>query len=323
MVAAADDLASAARLKAASVVEYLAERGDLVRLLAATLPAEGDDRSVEEVFAEALGEPLDSLETRWRRWILRDRPEPDLLARIEGRGGPPRLTPEQADGLEHLNLVRRRLGLPDVAFDLDLAAVVAGYGRSREGKRTDRPILEDGLVVTAADTVEAAIDGLMETVHTRLALLHPGLRRIAWATAKGVVAIDVGSFVAEPRKAWVIAWPSSGTKGVSTRHRPERPVPVAGEDASNHGHAVTVQVWRRAGAAPEGVTLTLREGPEDGPVVACRLSTPDAPLNPETASANAYVLLPERPLKPGSRYTVVAEVRNPAERLVWTFLTGE
>jgi len=172
------------------------------------------------------------------------------------------------------------------------------------------------------DPVTEAIDGWLGTYYHRLPLLSPGLLAVGWGSSERAVVLDSGSLSMNIWYEAEASWPFDGMRNVPTKFQPELPNPLPGEDQSQWGYPVTLQVWNEDGGEVAGVTMTLHQGKRDGPTVPSHFSTPGKPTNPEHAPSNAYCLIPKNHLRTGTKYVVVAKIIEPEREIVWEFTTG-
>jgi cysteine-rich secretory family protein len=330
-------------IKAASVLEFLAEHGPLLPLFAATTPARAKGDTLAPAIERALGEPLDRLEERWRDWVVPGR-SPGLLERMgggasSGAGG----SPEDAKALAYLNAVRTRAGVDGVEADDGLAAdakrhadylaenpeQLSAWPDAHE-EYPDRPGFSPegcwaglhSVIAPGCDSVPKAVDCWLGTFYHRLPLLDPGLLAVGWGSTRGTVVLDAGSIVISPWYEKAVLWPPDKAKDVPTQFQPEIPNPVPGEDQSSWGYPVTLQVWGKDGDAVGTVTMSLHPKRRAARAVPAHFSTPGRPTNPDLAPRNAYCLIPKQPLRPGTRYVVAAEIDGPTKVIVWEFTTG-
>lgn len=335
-----------ALLKATFVAEYLVEEGRLGQVEAKVR----EDRSAmaTERFAAAVAMPLAEFDARFREWLVGI--EPGLVQRWSGSAEA--AVPRSAvDTLASLEQVRQR------AFGAASASVgtVEAVGYDAEGSRAC--LLHARYLVAhpehAAKWPEAheenaahaewtaagawagahsviapgvenggeAIEAWMGTFFHRLPLLDPGLLRIGYGFAGDVAVLDSGSLVAPRQDAWHVVWPPAGASDVPTRFVAELPNPVPGEDQSTFGYPITLQAGMRADRSAPIVEMSLHEGGENGPTIACWFSSPQQPLNPDCAPMDAFCLIPKSPLRAGTKYTVVARMPTEPRELVWSWKT--
>jgi hypothetical protein len=177
-------------------------------------------------------------------------------------------------------------------------------------------------VIAFDGDVEDSIDAWMATFYHRLPLLEPGLCGVGAAVDGDVVVMDTGSLLNDYQGPAHVKWPHEDQRGVPLRWRPESPNPVPGEDQSTWGYPITLGVWRPEGKSMPRIEMELHAGKENGPIVPCHFSTPDAPTNPQLAPEYSWCLMPKQHLSPGSQYTVVAKFVGEGERMIWSFRTG-
>jgi hypothetical protein len=176
------------------------------------------------------------------------------------------------------------------------------------------------VIAPGTSNEQEAIDGWMATFYHRLPLTSPGLIGIGWGHEAGIAVLDCASLWA----SWVapgrvVVWPVDGATDVPLRFQPELPNPVPGADQSEWGYPITLQSL----LSDQSLTMSLHVGTEDGAEVECHLSTPWKPTNERLAPVDAACLIPKRPLKPSTTYTVVALNLAEGAREVWSFRTAK
>jgi hypothetical protein len=343
------DIGGEPLLKATIVAEYLHETGEFAKLWEATLPGKVEEGTkTPEVMAKALGQDLAQFEARWREWLLPARagvaqrlvapppPPPDpatrrVLARLDA------LRKTAGGKQKYAGEIRPLASEPSLSKGCLLHARYLGKHPDQLSKWPDaheefsdrEPFTPEGcfaglhsVIDPSADSPEAAIDHWMGTFYHRLPLLDPGLIRVGWGLEGKIAVLDVGSMVdAGFRFPLVIAWPADGATDVPARFTPELPNPVPGEVQAKWGTCVTVQVF---GYVPmPSLVVRLYEGsPVASHEVACHVSTPSKPSNPELPTPGAWALMPKAALTPKTTYTVVAEGFEGGARHEWKFTTG-
>jgi hypothetical protein len=183
------------------------------------------------------------------------------------------------------------------------------------------------VIVPGSRSPESALNAWLGTFYHRLPLIHPGLVRIGWALSDGIAVLDCGSLARPLPGPWHVVWPYDGMTDVPTHFSaPELPNPVPGADQFTFGYPVTLQIGAYLGQGePRTITIELREKDGNGPVVACHLSTPSAPSNPDCAPTDAWCLIPKAPLKPSTVYAVSAKWSTAKwssdRKIAWSFKT--
>jgi hypothetical protein len=145
--------------------------------------------------------------------------------------------------------------------------------------------------------------------------------RVGWALQSEIAVMDSGSLARPVSGPWHVVWPYDGMTDVPTHFAPELPNPVPGADQTTFGYPLTLQIgaYRGDGAAPT-IEVRLREGSDRGPEVACHVSTPLAPSNPDLKLSDAWCLIPKAPLKPGTTYAATAQWSS-GRKIAWAFKT--
>lgn len=341
-------------LKATFVAEYLHLRGPFAKLLAETRAAAG--KGVPEVTAaleQALGAPLAEFEQDWRTWMKGLVIADSVLDRLGGRAGG--LSADDRTVLEYLARVRSSAhthawlaDLPAVRIDPTLSAhallhaqylerypeQAAAWPDAHEEFTDKDGFTPEGawsgshsVIAPGVRNATEALDGWMGTFYHRLPLLEPGLMRIGQALAGTTCVLDSGSVVREVEFAWEVAWPPDGMSDVPRRFQPELPNPFPGEDQSEWGYPITLQLGPRQDAATPEITMTLRAASADGAEVPCFVSSPQAPGNPLLVPGLVWCLIPKQPLAAGTIYHVRAELHGATlglggTTLAWSFRTG-
>lgn len=334
------------KLKATLVTQFLQEQGRLGDVMAAA----GGKAPTSDVMSAAVGTDLAAFEESWREWILAGGRRVGLIERLGSAAQDEGPSPQEVAILEHLTEIRTGMTPEEMAelvsplamFD-DLSEGCARHvaylhkhpaqleawpdaheqypdkeGFSAKGCRSGLhsviyPGVEDGI---------DAIDGWMATFYHRIPLLVPGLMRIGYAFDDGLAVLDCASIVGHSHEDVYVMWPKPDQKAVPLRFAPELPNPVPGEDQSEWGYPVTLQLF---GYSPEPeVDLRLVRGKDvDGPEVDCHLSTPSNPTNPQLAPKGAFCLIPKAHLSPNTTYTVVVTGMPGQPKLTWRFTTGK
>lgn len=288
-------------------------------------------------------------------------PRPEPIPEPPAAQQPPAPGPEARLALEQVNRYRIAAGLPPVAYDPALGAAAQahaaylaanpdqwepnahtevpgapGFTGRRPADRAARQGYGGGVgeIVHFAGPAEQAVDGWMQTLYHRLPLLSPRTTAIGYGFAAGpdgryVNVLDYGvapagaaaRSVTGPQEA--VAWPHPGQTGVPTAW---------------DGREVPDPFRLHPGVeGPVGYTITLTF---PGPVRSLRLTeasltgpegrVPVLPFDPEGDDrlSDTAALIPARPLRPDSRYTVRmrglvdrGQGPEPFER-TWSFTTG-
>ena len=325
-------------VKTTFVCEFLQADGRLGELLVRSRGR----RYGPAVLEQALGEPLDAFEARWRRWLDPAR-ERSLVAQLEQEPGEDAST-DFAAALLALNQARANahkghtLEIPLVALEEELGFGAAAHARyltlnpeqrmawpGAHEEHTDRPgfspegALAGARALLAFDaTPVEAVDSWLSTFYHRLPLLDPGLFGVGFGRAGDVFAADVRSLVAPVTRDYVALWPMPDALDVRRSFQPELPNPVPGSPMERLGQPVTVQLFFVN--AREDVRLELElfrgETPVEGHLLA-----PDQPLFDALPHPNAWGFIPKQRLEPRTTYTAVARWLGHERR--WSFTTGK
>jgi hypothetical protein len=329
-------------LKTTLVCELLQQEGRLLELMKATC---GEGKG-PPVFEAALKEPMPEFDARWRRWLLSAR-ESGVLQELEAAPAPSDDVPF-AGALLLLNQARGEAlkdqspEIPTVVLDDELSRAAERHARYLTLNPAQKSVWPDaheefagapgftpegslagGRAVIAFDGDPAhSVRAWLDTFYHRLPLLSPGLFGAGFGRSEEVVVLDVGSLVLEPWKDHVVVWPTPDAKDVARRFQPEMPNPVPGEDMSQFGYAVTLQLYLQQHEGHARAVLELFAGdPEPKNAVECHVITPEAPLYVELAPDNTWALIPKRALAKKTRYTARASWND--EVKTWSFTTGD
>jgi hypothetical protein len=307
------------RLKASSVVEYLQERGEYNRMVAATAKVTGDHPVRKAAFEKAWGQPLLELEEEWRAWLL-----PDGRGILQGLGeaaepaGPATLL-KLLDGIRKSALYQGSDYLA-LGFDRDLsdgARLHAEYLHKNPAQKTKWPDAHEEWPDRAGFTPQGswaglhsvisfgvkqpqdAVESWMGTFYHRLPLLDAGLVHIGWGFYKGIAVLDAASLRGPWKFQSYSMWPPPGAKDIPLRFVPELPNPVPGERQELWGYPITVQLFQIHPVRDIKLQLYLNKERVD-----CHSSTPFAPTNPKLPTPFAFCLIPKRTLEPNATYEV-------------------
>lgn len=177
--------------------------------------------------------------------------------------------------------------------------------------------------------IERSIQLWLDTLYHRIPMLHPGLKTIGtgmWDESVDTTTpscLDLhGGLEDVPSKDPVhVVYPAADQTGVEPRFAPagEKPKPVPGEDERKFGYPVTLTFYTHHKITKAQAKLTA-----GGQEVACHVSTPEKPTNPDArALSNTICLLPKQPLAAQTRYTVsiTCEVDGKPFAKEWAFTT--
>jgi hypothetical protein len=183
--------------------------------------------------------------------------------------------------------------------------------KSAEGLRAAR----NGCI--SSFILDCAVDQLMATLYHRVPMVAPDLARVGighWEkNAQYFSVIDVQSARDKTPRAPVMV-PADGQKGVPVRFAVgETPDPRPKEATGIVGYPITLS-WYGGGEA--AAALKDARGAE----VECWVSTPKAPANASRPdNASSVCLIPKKPLKAASAYTVT--VTAGGKTWSWSFTT--
>ena len=336
-------------VKSAFVVEYLQESSLFNELLRTTAQDYDDKRPRKDVIEPKLDGGLAAFEARFHAWLL---PKPTPL--VQRLALPPatddKPTREEQAALAALDRARKlswdssKYGeFTPLQIDRELSNACALHVRylklhpdqlekwpdAHEEYPEQEGFSSEGcwagthsVIAPGVATAEEAVAGWMGTFYHRLPLLEPGLKRIGFSLEERIAVLDADSLVVPDKFVGCVVWPARDMKDVPTRFTPggELPSPVPGADEREFGYPITVQTTQKNGE----MELVLCKGAKaNGPPVACHVSTPAHPTNPDLAPPGAFCLLPKARLEPRATYTVVATAADGEAPLVWSFTTGE
>jgi uncharacterized protein YkwD len=190
-------------------------------------------------------------------------------------------------------------------------------GYSALGKRIARRAYIDG------QEAAALIDNWMASLHQRLVLLNPDLRRIGVGQVKApdLPPLSVLDLHTGEVSDQVVLFPADRQKDVPLTHGGENPSPVPDAKGNKAGFPITV-------VFPEGTPLknvTAKLEDAAGKEVPAWLATPEKPVVSPAYQRNNIILVPQQPLRPGTTYTVTVKAQwgdEPWERK-WSFTTGK
>jgi hypothetical protein len=148
----------------------------------------------------------------------------------------------------------------------------------------------------------------------RVLLQQPMLERIGAGSHDGVLALDLATWSGY----WAerdLRWPLPGATGVPLRHAAGVPSVVAGAEAGDLGHPITIFRFPLEGDLP--AQMELRD--DKGAVVETRNFQPYEFLELDVFVRGVYAMVPLQPLKRGAQHT--ASFRFPDETITWSFQT--
>jgi hypothetical protein len=162
----------------------------------------------------------------------------------------------------------------------------------------------------------------MNTLYHRLPILHPGLRRIGVGWTKvgdGTTfwVMDAGTGI---ERARVLVYPADNQHGVPLAFDRSQDEPDPLPEAPGRATGYPITATFAPGSQVRTMSATLTE--EGGAEVPFTLLTPER-LPPARARYNTVCLLPAKPLKAGTVYTVSLNVtvNGQAWQRTWSFAT--
>jgi hypothetical protein len=336
-------------VKSTFVVEYLQESSLFNELLRTTAQDSGDKRPRKDVIEPKLDGGLAAFEARFHAWLL-PRPTPLVQRLALPPASDDKPTKEEAAALAALDRARKLAwdsskygAFAPMQVDSELSNACALHVRylklhpdqlakwpdAHEEYPEQEGFSSEGcwagthsVIAPGVATAEEAVAGWMGTFYHRLPLLEPGLKRIGFSLEERIAVLDAASLVVPDKNVGCVVWPARDMKEVPTRFVAggELPHPVPGVDEREFGYPITLQTTQKNGE----MELVLCKGAKaGGPPVACHVSTPAHPTNPDLAPPGAFCLLPKARLEPRATYTVVATPSDGEAPLVWSFTTGE
>lgn len=134
-------------------------------------------------------------------------------------------------------------------------------------------------------------------------------------------AVASGAKVQLPSLSWVGLWPTDGATDVLYSFAGETPDPIPANKGACAGYPVSVQV--RNGLTLTTNTFTMTEG-QSGDAISVQLSTAATDINPSQARLNTAYIIPYKPLKLATKYTVHFEgaAGGASINKTWSFTTG-
>jgi len=239
-------------------------------------------------------------------------------------------------GLVRLNVLRVRNALPPLSLHAVRSAACAKHvaymkihaSYAHEEVEGRRGWSKDGAyagihsVIDLQVTLAEAFDRWFATLHHRWPLTDPRLTAVGAAVGDPYAMCSPLVDKRDERWGWPVLVPASDSEDQPTRAGRELPNPYPVGEAA--GYPITLQfpTWR---SAVGGVRAIVRKRGPAGAEVACRVSWPGTPANPERERNDGVIcLIPRRPLAARTVYWVQVDYtwREVAERRTWTFCTG-
>lgn len=207
----------------------------------------------------------------------------------------------------------------------------AGYAGARSGELLTTFISVDGV---ASNAGVVAVNLLLAGPYHRFGMLD-GNRDVGIGDAAArfpgegglnhtVVintAVEVTAKVQLPAASWVGLWPVDGATEVQYGFGSETPNPIPVNKGTCSGYPASVQVHGDLTLATTAFTMVETQS---GTPVSVQLSTFATDVNPEQARANTAYIIPYKPLKLATRYTVhfIGTAGATAIDKSWSFTTG-
>jgi uncharacterized protein YkwD len=216
--------------------------------------------------------------------------------------------------VEHADYLWQNRGRHEVAGLRAHDQVASLPGATPAGARCGKA----AVIHFAARSTSAAIDAWMGTLYHRAPIVSPYVDRIGIGAAGAErKAVAMTFAIRRVQHAWPVAFPADGQRDVPTDFVPEVPDPIPGDGAA--GYPFTLQFPTDEPVVD--VTATLVDG--DGNAVAFYLSSPERPASAGHAQRGLVGVIPQHPLRAGSRYTVSVAATWRGHRGVWssTFTT--
>lgn len=207
----------------------------------------------------------------------------------------------------------------------------AGYAAASSGEVLTTFISVDGV---QSDPGQVAVNGLMSAPYHRFNLLNEN-KDIGVADAAAIFAGEGGknhTFVFNtaiaqnakaqlPSASWIGTWPLDQAMDVMYGFAGESPNPIPVNGGACAGYPASLQV--RNGLVLNTTSFTMVEAGTNT-AVSVQLSTAATDVNPTQARANTAYIIPFKPLKLATKYTVhfVGAVGSTAIEKTWSFTTG-
>jgi len=122
-----------------------------------------------------------------------------------------------------------------------------------------------------------------------------------------------------PASTWIGVWPLNQAIGVNYGAAGESPNPITSANGACYGYPVSIQIAN--GLTLSTTSFTMIET-VSGATVAVQLSTYTTDVNPSLARLNSAYIIPLKPLKLGTQYTVnFVGAGASAINMAWTFTT--
>lgn len=176
--------------------------------------------------------------------------------------------------------------------------------------------------------IERSVQLWLDTLYHRIPMLHPGLKTIGtgmWdetidTTTPSCLDLQSGLGPLSSKEPVYVVYPAADQTSVEIRFAQagEKPKPVPEQDERKLGYPVTLTFYTYHKITRVEAKLTAL-----GQEVACHVSTPEKPTNPDAPFSNTICLLPRQPLAPQTKYTVSisCELDGRAFSKEWSFTT--
>jgi uncharacterized protein YkwD len=206
----------------------------------------------------------------------------------------------------------------------------AKYAAALSGETLSSIIAVDGVT---SDPGVVSVTGLLSGPYHRFSMFdgyrevgfgHGSIRTTTTGGTQNTVVADYGvnqaSQAQSPASGWIGTWPMDNATGVLYSFAGESPDPIPVNQGACAGYPVSLQV--RAGVTLATTAFTLTEA-ATGAAVNVQLSTAATDQNPNYARANTAYIIPFKPLKLGTKYTVhfVGTQNGAAIDKTWSFTT--
>jgi hypothetical protein len=217
--------------------------------------------------------------------------------------------------VDHANYLWINRGKGEVAGLRAHEQVPSLPGASSAGARCGKA----AVIHFAAPSASAAVDAWMGTLYHRAPILSPYVDRIAIGAAGDArKAVAMMFAIRRVDHGWPVAFPADGQHDVPTKFVPEVPNPIP--SSATAGYPFTLQF--PIGDKLVDVAATFLDG--DGNAVPFYLSSPEKPASASHAQRGLVGVIPQRPLRAATRYTVTVAATWRGRRDTWTstFTTG-
>ena len=220
-----------------------------------------------------------------------------------------------AECVEHASYLWQNRGKREVAGLRAHDQVPSLPGATPAGARCGK----SAVIHFAANTASDAIHAWMGTLYHRAPIVSPYVDRIGIGAAGSErMAVAMSFAIRRVEHAWPLAFPTDGQRDVPTDFVPEVPNPIPGDAAA--GYPFTLQFPLDETVAD----VAARFVDSAGNAVAFYLSSPAKPASAGHAQRGLVGVIPQRPLRANTRYTVTVDATWRGRRRSWssTFTTA-